>query len=71
LPEPLKELLAWFAAVGISAAALAGVALWLFRLFSQKWLETKFGKQLEAYKHAQQRELEKLKLEINTQFDRV
>jgi hypothetical protein len=69
--DSLKEVLAWLAAIGISATALSGIALGLFHLFGQKWLESKFDQQLEKYKHAQQKELEKLRLEINTQFDRV
>jgi hypothetical protein len=71
LSEQLREFLAWFAAIGLSATALVGIALGLFRLFGEKWIASKFDKQLEAYKHAQQREIEKLRLDINTQFDRV
>jgi hypothetical protein len=71
MPIALQQILAWLAAAGLGATALVGVALGMFKLFGNKWLESKFDKQLEAYKHAQQRELEKLRLEINTQFDRV
>jgi hypothetical protein len=37
----------------------------------QKWLDAKFEERLAAYRHAQQRELEQLKFEINTLMDRM
>jgi hypothetical protein len=43
----------------------------LFRLFSEKWLNSKFEERLAAYKHEQQKELEHLKFEINAQMDRA
>lgn len=56
---------------GISLAASVGLAYFLFRTFSAKWLEEKFQERLESFKHAQQKELEELRLKINTLFDRT
>jgi len=71
MPEALKEILAWLAALGLTAAVSAGAAFALFKIFADQWLSSKFNRQLEAYKHAQQKELERLRLGINTQLDRV
>jgi hypothetical protein len=57
-----------FVVVGGGAAAIAFA---LFRFLGEKWLSAKFNERLEAYKHAQQQELERLKLRINTLMDRT
>jgi uncharacterized protein YajQ (UPF0234 family) len=49
----------------------AGVAYLIFMFLGKKWIENKFSERLEAYKHAQNRELEKFKYEINRLFSRV
>ncbi|GJE41308.1 hypothetical protein [Methylobacterium soli] len=52
--------------------ALASVATyWAFKILSTKWLDARFNERLESYKHAQQRELEHLKFEINSLLDRT
>jgi hypothetical protein len=51
------------------AGAIAGYLA--FQAFATKWLDSKFSERLEAYKHRQQRELEQLKFQINTLFDRA
>jgi hypothetical protein len=73
-PELLTVLQPWLAALGgFSAIAvlLVTTAYGLFRLFGVKWLDSKFEERLAAYKHAQQKELERLKFEINTIMDRT
>jgi hypothetical protein len=67
----LSNLLATIGAVVIGAGAVGAFAWWLFRLFSEKWLNAKFEESLAAYKHEQQKELEHLKFEINAQMDRA
>jgi hypothetical protein len=52
--------------VGIGAIALA-----LFKIFGEKWLSAKFEERLSEYKHAQQKELEHLRYEINALMDRT
>ena len=56
-------------ALGLTSAATTAGAFLLFRFLSEKWLTSKFDERLEAYKHAQQQELEQLRLKINTTFD--
>lgn len=57
--------------LGVTVAAATGLAYWLFKLFSDKWLTAKFNERLEDYKHAQQRELEQLRFNINALMDRT
>ena len=41
----------------------AVVAFLLFRFLGSKWIESKFAESLEAYKHAQAKELEAVKFQ--------
>lgn len=56
--------------VGLTVGVAAAAAWGLFRLFGEQWLSARFSERLEALKHAQQRELEQLRLAINTALDR-
>src|SRR6266850_6530058 len=67
----IANLLATIGAIVIGAGAVGAFAWWLFRLFSEKWLNAKFEERLAAYKHEQQKELEHLKFSINAQMDRA
>jgi predicted Zn-dependent protease with MMP-like domain len=67
----ISNLLAAFGAVVIGAGAVGAFAWWLFRQFSERWLNAKFEERLAAYKHEQQKELEHLKFAINAQMDRA
>ncbi|MBL4652322.1 MAG: hypothetical protein JKY53_05580 [Flavobacteriales bacterium] len=49
-------------AVVVSTAA----AYALFRFLSKKWIENKFSKSLEKFKHRQDIEINRLQLEIDT-----
>ena len=49
----------------------AAVAYGLFMFWGKKWIENKFSKSLEEYKHAQNKELEELRYKINSQFSRI
>jgi len=55
----------------MTALATTGLALWAFKLLGEKWLTAKFSERLEAYKHAQQKELERLKFNISALMDRT
>ena len=55
----------------LTALIATGLATWAFKLFGEKWLSAKFSERLEAYKHAQQKELERLKFNINALMDRT
>jgi len=52
---------------GLSVAA--AFSFFIFRLFGKKWIETQFQKNLEGFKHQQNIELSKLRVEIDTQID--
>ena len=67
----LFNFLATIGAVVVGAGAIGAFAWWLFRLFSEKWLNAKFEERLASYKHEQQKELEHLRFTINAQMDRA
>ena len=70
----MNSLSDFFAAIGyivVGAGAVGTFAWWMFRTFSEKWLNAKFEERLAAYKHEQQKELEHLKFAINAQMDRA
>lgn len=54
--------------VGGSAVGLAYLA---FRMYGEKWMASQFDKQLERFKHEQQKEIEHLRYRINAVFDRA
>ena len=67
----LKDLAAIVGVALAGSAAFSGIALWLFKLFGEKWLGAKFAERLEAFKHDQQKEIEHLRFEINKLLDRT
>ncbi|MFK4794797.1 hypothetical protein [Sphingobium sp. ZW T5_29] len=71
MPAWLTNVLAVLGTLGLSVAAVVTAAYGLFRLFSDKWLSAKFSERLEGFKHAQQRQMEHLRLEINAALDRT
>jgi hypothetical protein len=54
-----------------SSAVATVLAFGLFRLLGRKWIEGKFAERLEAYKHAQNKELEDVRFKINSIFNRL
>ncbi|MEY9418351.1 hypothetical protein ABIF69_004793 [Bradyrhizobium japonicum] len=69
--DMLSTLFALVGYVVVGVGAVGAFVWWLFRTFSEKWLNAKFEERLAAYKHEQQKELEHLKFEINAQMDPV
>jgi hypothetical protein len=58
----------------VAATGLTGVGvllLFLFRTAAEKWIGVKFDKQLEAFRHEQRVEIERLKFSISAQLDRA
>jgi hypothetical protein len=49
----------------------ATVAFLLFRFLGEKWIENKFAQRLDLLKHEHAKEIERLRLEINTLLSRV
>ncbi|MDM8010445.1 MAG: hypothetical protein QUV08_05730 [Parasphingorhabdus sp.] len=66
----IQTVLSVFGGVGLSAFAVAVACYGLFRWLGEKWLSSKFDQRMEDYKHLQVRELESLKLKINSMLDR-
>ncbi len=70
--EPAVQLvfayLGQLVAVGGTGAA---VAYGLFQWFGKTWLDQQFKKQLENLKHEQQKEIEQVRYQINSQFSRI
>ena len=60
-----------FVRLVVSVLAASGLAVWIFKTFGEKWLSAKFNERLESYRHAQQKELERLKFNINALMDRT
>lgn len=69
--ETLQTILATVGAFALSGVTLTGIAYWIFKTFSEKWLNNKFAERLEAFKHAQQKELEEQKFNISKLLDRT
>ncbi len=67
----LNNLAAAFGYVVLALAAVSGTAWWIFRTFSERWLNAKFAERLETLKHEQQKELAELKFAIDAQMDRT
>jgi hypothetical protein len=69
--ETLASILG-YVVVGIAGlSGIGAVLLWLFRTVAEKWLGAKFDRQLTAFKHEQQIEIERLKLSVSAQLDRA
>lgn len=67
----LTSVLGFLGTIGLTTAAAVAAAYAAFKVLAEKWLSSKFNEQLERFKHEQQRELESLRLRINTTFDRT
>jgi hypothetical protein len=69
--DSITAFLALLGGGAVAVSAVVGAAYGLFKLFSEKWLTTKFNERLEAYKHQQQKELEELRYKISGLLDRT
>jgi len=67
----LQEIFAIVGALGLTSAMAVGFAFALFRFFGEKWISSKFDKEIINFKHEQNKEIEKLKFRINNLFDRA
>ncbi len=67
----IAEVLTWIGGAVVASGTLGVAVYGVFKLLGEKWLNAKFEERLAAYKHAQQRELEHLKFEINSLMDRT
>ncbi len=65
------EMFKWLGYAAVWFGAPVGIAFAAFRFLGSKWIENKFATQLEAHKHEQSKELEKLRHKINAAFSRL
>jgi len=66
MPDILNEFLKLIGGVAAIGAASSAFAYAMFRIFTTKWIETRFSERLEAFKH---QEIEHLRFRINTMMD--
>jgi hypothetical protein len=70
LSEAFLKLAGYLGIAGVSIAAIVTAAYQLFKHLGTHWLDDKFQQRLETFKHLQNQEIERLRLEINSTFDR-
>ena len=66
----MQTVLAVSGALGLTALTIVGAAYALFRFFGAKWLDSRFERSLEEFRHEKLKELESLKAEMNRRIDR-
>jgi hypothetical protein len=67
----LKTALQFLGAVVGVGGGLVALTYVIIRTMATKWIDHRFAQSLEAFRHAHQEELEKLKFRINAEFDRL
>jgi hypothetical protein len=67
----IQDAFAWLGQILLYGGGSVVIAYGAFTFLGRKWIEHKFSEQLEKNKQEQAKELEKLKLEINSIFNRV
>jgi hypothetical protein len=67
----VRTILAFLGFIGLVGTVVGGIAYTLFQRFGEKWLDAKFERKLVDHRHEQQKELEQVRLKINTLFDRT
>jgi hypothetical protein len=70
MPDILSEFLKLIGGITAIAAVTSAFAYAMFRVFATKWIEARFSKSLEEFKHQQNQEIEHLRFHINTMMDR-
>jgi hypothetical protein len=67
----IQPYLALFGLSALTFGSLFFAAVAAIKWFGETWVASKFSERLEAFKHAQQREIEQLKFQINASMDRA
>jgi len=69
--ESAELALKWIAALGLTASVAAGAAYTAFQFLGKKWLDAHFAQRLQAFRHEQNQEIERLRYRINALMDRT
>lgn len=62
----VDQVLRFFGEVALYGGGSAAVAFFLFRHLGKGWIEAQFAERLEAFKHEQAKELQRLKVEVDS-----
>ncbi|MEO8757649.1 MAG: hypothetical protein ABI398_07850 [Devosia sp.] len=66
----LQQALAWVGGAALGGVSLVAVAYWIFQTWGEKWLQSRFDRQLEDLRHQQAQEMEGLRYRIGQLLDR-
>ena len=69
--ETLFAILGYLLVAATGLTSVGVLLLFLFRTAAEKWIGVKFDKQMEAFRHEQRVEIERLKFNISAQLDRA
>ena len=71
IPEAIRSLAALIGVFVVGAGGAVAIAFAFFKWLGEKWLNSRFEERLEAFKHAQQLEIEHLRFRISAMMDRT
>lgn len=66
----IQQALAWIGGAALGGVGLIAVAYWIFQTWGEKWLQSRFDRQLENVRHLQAQEMEALRYRIGQLLDR-
>jgi hypothetical protein len=70
--DPLiDQVLKFLGEIVVYGGGSVAIAYLAFQKFGEKWIQNKFDKSLEAYKHQQNLEIQRLRVEIDSMLSRV
>lgn len=68
MPESVFEFIGQMTIFG---GGVAGISFYIFKFLGKNWIETKFNERLENFKHRQDKEIQRLKVEIDSMLSGV
>jgi hypothetical protein len=67
----IPEIALFLLRYSVLSVGIVGLAWGAFRFLGRRWIEQQFARQMEAFKHARNRELEQLRGEVGALLDRT
>jgi hypothetical protein len=64
--DAVDQVLKYFGSLVLTAGAAGTIAYAIFRFLGKSWVESKFAERLEAFKHQQALEIQRLRVEIES-----